>query len=111
MKTEKITGMTAEDARKRYLSPASLKKLRQLATRPDSEIDYSDNPEITREDIVSGRLVPKHGGARPGAGRKPAESKKRITTLSVDCFTAKIIRDKAEQAGVTISEFLRCRVA
>lgn len=54
----------------RKLSTAANARLAKLADKPDAEINFSDQPEITDEAIASGKVcIVGRGGKRPEAGR------------------------------------------
>jgi len=68
-----IVKMTLAEAKARPFTTAERARLAVLAAKPDSEIDFSDQEEITPEKIASGRyVIVKRGGQRAGAGRKPS---------------------------------------
>lgn len=59
------------------LTPVAKSRLGKLARKPDDEIDFSDQPDLTGESIKSGRVrIVGRGGKRAGAGR-PALGKMR----------------------------------
>jgi len=65
------------------LSTKRLAELAALAARPDSDIDFSDQAEITPEKIAAGDYkVVRRGGARRGAGRKPTGKLTKQVRLS-----------------------------
>jgi hypothetical protein len=75
------TTLTA--AKARSLSSDDRARLAKLSTKPDAEIDFSDQPEITDEAITSGRLrVVGRGGRRAGAGRRALGKTRKTVKLS-----------------------------
>lgn len=48
-----------------------------------------------------------HGGARPGAGRPPVEELRKARTFKATDGEWEQIRQKAEQEGVSASEYIR----
>lgn len=75
--------MTLAQVRAQSITAAEQARLAALAARPDSEIDFSDQEEITPEAIAAGnyRIVGR-GGARLGAGRKPTGKLRKMVKLS-----------------------------
>lgn len=67
--------MTLEEARARFEAkkkdPEFLARMERLKNIRDEDIDFSDIPEMTDEQLATARR-PGRGGARPGAGRKPS---------------------------------------
>ncbi len=110
---KKILTVTREEARARVAAERKTAEYKvRMARLRDEDIDFSDAPEITEEDVAAGKVyMPGRGGARVGAGRKRVAVKKKFTSIAISFATAKLIRDKALEAGVTIDDFLRCRVA
>jgi len=78
-----IVKMTLAEAQARPFTAAERAQLAALAAKPDSAIDFSDQPDITAADIAAGhyRLVGR-GGARVGAGRKPTGKLRKTVKLS-----------------------------
>lgn len=78
-------------------------QLASLKAQGDAGIDFSEAPEITTADITSGRVrIVSRGGARAGAGRKPAG---RVPmTLRVRPEVAARLRAEAKRLGKSISE-------
>ena len=65
--------LTLAEAQARTLSAADKTRLAKLAAKPDSEIDFSEQPEITDAAIAAGHFrVVGRGGRREGAGRRVA---------------------------------------
>ena len=56
---EKLVSVKAEDIFRKPLSPKDKARLRKLKAKPDSEIDYSDIPELTDEQLAQFRRSPK----------------------------------------------------
>jgi uncharacterized protein (DUF4415 family) len=52
---EKLISVKAEDILGKPLRPAQKRMLRRLKQMPDSEIDYSDIPPLTDEQLASAR--------------------------------------------------------
>src|SRR5438552_18216692 len=52
---EKLVSVKAEDTLGKPLQPAQKRMLRRLKQMPDSEIDYSDIPPLTDEQLASAR--------------------------------------------------------
>jgi hypothetical protein len=75
--------MTLAEANARILSAADKARLARLAAKTDTEIDFSDQPEITDEAIASGRhRVLGRGGKRTGAGRRALGKTRKTVKLS-----------------------------
>lgn len=75
--------MTLAEAKARPLSAAAKARLAKLAAKTDAEIDFSDQPEITDEAIVSGHVrVVGRGGKRAGAGRTALGKTRKTVKLS-----------------------------
>jgi len=51
-----------------------------------------------------------HGGARPGAGRPPAEDKRIARSIKFSDAEWAEVKEKAEAAATTISDYIRGRV-
>lgn len=49
------------------------------------------------------------GGYRPGAGRPPSDDKKKSRTFKATDTEWSQIKEKAAQAGLTASEFIRLK--
>jgi uncharacterized protein (DUF4415 family) len=56
---EKRVSMKAEDIFSRSLSPKEKAMLKRLRSKPDSEIDFSDIPELTDAQLAQFRRAPK----------------------------------------------------
>ena len=56
---EKLVSMKAEDIFSRPLSPKEKAMLKRLRSKPDSEIDFSDIPELTDAQLAQFRRAPK----------------------------------------------------
>ena len=84
-------------------------RLHALSKLPDSALDLASIPEITDDDLKTGRvrIVP-HGGARPGAGRKP--SGRRPVTLRLKPALVTKLRAQAKREGKTLSEVAEARL-
>jgi hypothetical protein len=50
-----------------------------------------------------------HGGARPGAGRKAPAGVRKTYGLRLSDSEASYIQQKADEAGLTISEYIRAK--
>lgn len=75
--------MTLAEAKARTLSAADKARLAKLATKPDTEIDFSQQPEITDAAIAAGHFrVVGRGGRRPGAGRRALGKTRKTVKLS-----------------------------
>lgn len=75
------TTLTA--AKARSLSSDDRARLAKLSMKPDAEIDFSDQPEITDDAITSRRLrVVGRGGKRAGAGRRALGKTRKTVKLS-----------------------------
>lgn len=67
----------------RKLSTADKARLAKLAPKPDADIDFSDQPEITDEAIAKGQVrIVGRGGKRPGAGRPSLGKTRKSIKLS-----------------------------
>jgi len=85
-------------------------RLAALAARPDSEIDFSDQEEITPEKIAAGRYrLVGRGGLRPGAGRKPTGN--RPVKLRLPTALLRSLRAEARRQGTTLSALATARLA
>ena len=86
------------------LNPKRLAQLAALAARPDAEIDYSDQEEITPTKIAEGLYqVVRRGGARRGAGRKPTGNLTKQVRLS-PATIRKLSRFQKRKGLATFSE-------
>lgn len=84
------------------ITAAERARLTALASRPDSEINFTDQEEITPEKIAAGRYhVAGHGGPRPGAGRKPTGN--RSVKLRLPPNLLRSLRAEARRKGTTLS--------
>ncbi len=93
----------------RPVSASERAQLRTLAKRPDAALDLTDPAEITDADLRRGsaRIVP-HGGARPGAGRKPTG--RLPVTLRLKPGLLRKLRAQAKREGKTLSEIAEARL-
>jgi hypothetical protein len=93
----------------RPVSAAEQAQLRALAKRSDAALDLTDPAEITDADLLHGRarIVP-HGGARPGAGRKPTG--RLPVTLRLKPGLLRKLRAQAKREGKTLSEVAETRL-
>jgi len=83
--------------------------LAALAAKPDSEIDFSDQEEITEEKIAAGRYrIVGRGGQRPGAGRKPTGN--RPVKLRLPPAVLRSLRAEARKQGTTLSVVATARL-
>ena len=75
--------MTLAEAKARTLTAADKTRLGKLAAKPDAEIDFGDQPEITDVAIAAGDFrVVGRGGKREGAGRRPLGKTRKTVKLS-----------------------------
>ncbi len=75
--------MTLAEAKARPLTAADKTRLAKLAAKPDAQIDFSDQPEITGPAIARGHFrVLGRGGKRPGAGRRALGKTRKTVKLS-----------------------------
>jgi|GEM_PF-3251244 len=75
--------LSLAEAKARSLSAADKARLAKLSAKPDAEIDFSDQPEITDEAIAGGRVrVVGRGGKRAGAGRRALGKTRKTVKLS-----------------------------
>lgn len=75
--------MTLAETQARPLSAADKKRLAKLAAKPDAEIDFPDQPEITEAALAAGMFrVAGRGGKRAGAGRRPLGKTRKTVKLS-----------------------------
>lgn len=51
-----------------------------------------------------------HGGARPGAGRPPLANPRKIRAFKATDEEWQKIREKAREAGLTASEYIRKKI-
>lgn len=105
----KLIRTTLAEISARAVSRDEQARLRDLSKRPDTALDLTDPAEITDVDLREGRarLVP-HGGARPGAGRKPTG--RRPITLRLKPAVLKTLRAQARREGKTLSEIAEARL-
>ena len=83
----------------RPIPAAEQARLVALAARPESEIDFTDQENITPEKIASGRyVVVRRGGARLGAGRPAAGKCRKTVKLSPDAIRR--FQDYASRQGL-----------
>ena len=95
--------MTLEEVMARPISARQKARMERLKNIRDEDIDFSDCPEMTEEDFASGKLrIIRHGGARPGAGRKPVGTK--ATMLWLTPAASKRLRTIAKKEGITMSK-------
>lgn len=74
---------TRAEALARPLTVAERTHFAALATKPDAQIDFSDQPEITAVIITAGHAqTTGHGGARSGAGPKSLGKLRKTVKLS-----------------------------
>lgn len=75
--------MTLAEAKARTLTAADKARLAKLALKPDAEIDFSEQPEITDAAIAAGQFrVVGRGGKREGAGRRALGKTRKTVKLS-----------------------------
>ncbi len=105
-----LVKMTLAEALARPITAAERARLAALAARPDSEIDFSDQEEITPEKIAAGhyRIVAR-GGVRTGAGRKPSGN--RPVKLRLPPGLLRSLRAEARRQGTTLSALAAARLA
>ena len=104
-----IVKMSLAEAKSRPFTAAERTRFAALAIKPDAEIDFSDQPEITDADIAAGRVqVVRRGGARIGAGRKP--SGRQQVSLRLRPSTLRQLRAAAKREGKTISDVAEARL-
>ena len=105
----KLIRTTLAEIVARPVSAAEQARLRALAKRPEAALDLTDPAEISDDDLRSGRarVVP-HGGARPGAGRKPTG--RRPITLRLKPAVLRTLRAQARREGKTMSEVAEARL-
>ena len=83
--------------------PLTAAQRARLARISDRDIDFRDTPEITADDVASGRVkLVGRGGARPGAGRKP--SGRQPVSLRLRPATIAALRRQAKREGRTLSD-------
>lgn len=89
--------------------PLTAKQRERLANIADSEIDFTDTPEITPEAIKTGKVkLVGRGGARLGAGRKP--SGRIPVSLRLKPSIVSALRRQAKKEGKTISDIAEERL-
>ena len=78
-----LVKMTLAEALARPLTVTERAHFAALAAKPDAQIDFSDQPEITAAAIAVGHvLVTGRGGVRTGAGRKSLGKLRKTVKLS-----------------------------
>jgi hypothetical protein len=102
--------MTLAEAKARPFTAAERAQLAALASKPDSAIDFSDQPEITDAAIAAGhyRIVGR-GGVRTGAGRKPTGN--RPVKLRLPPGLLRSLRAEARRQGTTLSALAATRLS
>lgn len=101
---------TLAEALAKPITPAERARLAALASRPDSEIDFSDQEEITPEKIAAGHYrIVRRGGVRTGAGRKPSGN--RPVKLRLPPGLLRSLRAEARRKGTTLSALAASRLA
>lgn len=91
------------------ITAAERVRLAALAAKPDSELDFSDQEDITPEKIAAGHYrVVGRGGRRPGAGRKPTGN--RPVKLRLPPAVLRSLRAEARKQGTTLSVVATARL-
>jgi len=96
--TEKEILARLETERK---SPGYNARMERLKNIRDEDIDFSDIPELTDEQLALA-IRPGRGGVRPGAGRKP--SGRTPIMLRLRPAIARKLRAAARREKLTISD-------
>lgn len=105
-----IVKTTLAQTRARPFTAAERAHFATLAAKPDSAIDFTDQPEITDADIASGRVrIIGRGGARPGAGRKSTGH--RPVQLRLPPSLLRSLRAEARRQGTTLSAVATARLS
>ena len=81
--------------------PDYLARMERLRNMRDEDIDLSDIPELTDEQLARA-VRPGRGGARVGAGRKP--SGRAPITLRLRPSLARKLRSAARREKLTVSD-------
>jgi hypothetical protein len=86
-----LVKMTLAEALARPITVTERTHFAALATKPDAQIDFSDQPEITAAAIAVGHvLVTGRGGVRTGAGREASPRKSREASEGPACMRHKL---------------------
>jgi len=100
-----IIRMTGEEARIAFeaelATPEGKARWERLKNMRDEDIDLSDIPELTDEQLARA-VRPGRGGARVGAGRKP--SGRAPITLRLRPSLARKLRSAARREKLTVSD-------
>lgn len=97
----KIIKMTLEEARALRNTPEAKARMERLRNIRDEDIDFSDIPEMSDEQLSRFRRVG-HGGAREGAGRRALN---RVSfTLRLSPANAQKIRSLARLEKKSFSD-------
>ncbi len=95
----------------RPVNAAQRAQLVALAQRPDAEIDFTDQEEVTPEKIAAGQyVITGRGGARVGAGRKPTGKLTKQVRLS-PATVAKVKRLQKQRGLPTFSAALEMAIS
>ena len=106
----KTIRMTLAEAQAKPFTAAERAHFAALAAKPDSQIDFSDQENITPEAIAAGHyVIIRRGGARVGAGRKP--SGRQQVSLRLLPATVRRLRAQAKREGKTLSAVAESRLA
>ena len=101
----KIIRMTGEEARLAFeaelSTPEGKARWKRLRNMRDEDIDLSDIPELTDEQLALATR-PGRGGIRPGAGRKP--SGRAPIMLRLRPAIARKLRTAARREKLTVSD-------
>lgn len=104
-----LVKITLAEALAKPITPAERARLAALASRPDSEIDFSDQEEITSEKIAAGHYrIVRRGGLRSGAGRKPSGN--RPVKLRLPPAVLRSLRAEARRQGTSLSVVAAARL-
>jgi len=75
--------MSLSQALAKPIGPAERARLITLGSKADSEINFSDQPDLTSAAIAAGKVrIVGRGGVRTGAGRKPLGKLRKTVKLS-----------------------------
>lgn len=81
-------------------------RYKRLAALTDDQIDFSDIPELTKEDFA--KMTWHRGGYRPGSGRKPTGHVQ--LGLSVSPKAREVLRRRAKKEHTTMSSLVEALI-
>jgi len=108
----KIIRKTIEEARRDFeaeiATPEGKARWERLRNMRDEDIDFSDIPELTDEELARATR-PGWGGLRPGTGRKPSGN--RSVQVRLRPVTIRRLHAAAKRRRVTLSQIVEEQLA